>query len=155
MTTLLEVTNVFEPTKANIETMAQIIAEQSMDGADPIRLAVQLTAIIQTCEAAKAKLSEIIVSELDKSQGLSTCLGAKIERAEVGTKYDYSTSEAWVKVSEQEKLFSDRRKAIETIAKNAPEGTEMNVTDESTGETWAIKRAAKSSKSSFKITLSR
>ena len=153
MNKLLEVTNTFEPTKPNIETFAQLIAEQAIDGADPIRLAIQLTAIVQTCEAAKEKLSEIILIELAKSNGKTEMLGAKVERKETGVKYDYSNSEAWVKVSEQEKVLSDKRKAIETIAKNVPDGVETNVTDESTGETWTLKKAAKTSKTSFAITL--
>lgn len=153
MNTLLEVTNTYEPTKPNIETMAQLIAEQALDGADPIRLAVQLTAMIQTCEAAKSKIDEIVLNELSKSNGKAEMLGAKIERKETGVKYDYSNSEAWVKVSEQEKVLSDKRKAIETIAKNVPDGVETNVTDESTGETWTLKKASKTSKTSYAITI--
>lgn len=154
MIALLNVAKEFDCTKPSIETLAQLINEEVDSGnTDPLKLSVQLTALIQVCEAAKEKMSEKILNELAKSQGKAEVLGAKIERKETGTKYDYSESEAWIKISEQEKIFVDRRKAIEAIAKNAPEGTVMNVTDEATGETWEIKRASKSSKTSFAITL--
>lgn len=153
MKDILALTNTFEPTKANIETLAQVLAEQALDGADPIRLAIQLTALQQTCEAAKAKLSEIVLTELDKNNGKASMLGANVERAEVGTKYDFSDSEAWVKIKAEEDKIADKRKAIEGMAKNVPDGSELQWTDTDTGETLSVKKASKTSKTSFKITL--
>lgn len=153
MTQILELTNTFEPTKSNIETLAQVISEQALDGADPIRLSIQLTALIQTCETAKEKISEIVLKELDKSNGKVEILGAKVERKETGVKYDYSESEAWKNIKSDEDKLVEKRKAIEKIAQTLPEGTESTFTDSDTGETLTIKKANKSSKTSFAITL--
>ena len=41
------------------------------------------------------------------------------------------------------------------MAKNCPDGSELFFTDTETGEVFSIKKAAKSSKTSFAITLSK
>lgn len=153
MTNILELTNTFEPTKANIETLAQLISEQAFDGADPIRLSIQLNALEQTCKAAREKLQEMTLNELAKSGGKTTILGAKVETAEAGVSYDYTPIEAWKFVSEKESFWTDRRKEIESLCKNCPDGSELQWTLTDTGETFTIKRAPKTSKTVAKISL--
>jgi hypothetical protein len=153
---LIELSHVFEPTKGNIDTLAQQIADYALDGNDPLQLAVNLSAIIQTCELAKEKMSEAVLAELDKyPKGKTTSRGAKVERKEVGSKYDYTRSEAWVKIKEVEEKVSTKRKEVEAICKNCPEGSELQYTDTDTGEVLTITRASKTSTTSFAITLSK
>lgn len=144
----------FGCSKPEIETLAQLISEEALDGnTEPIKLCVQLTALIQVCEAAKEKLSEKVLSELDKHNGKTEVLGAKIDRKETGVKYDFSSSEAWKAIKASEDKIAEKRKAVETIAKTLPEGSELSFTDTDTGETMAVVKAYKTSKTSFAITL--
>lgn len=145
--------NEFEPTKANIETLAQLIAQEVEEGnVNPIDYSVKLTAIIEVCEAAKAKIAEQTLNELDKNGGKAVALGAKVERKEVGTKWSYNNA-AWSYLKSLEDGYSEKRKQVEKICQNIPEGTQVNWTDEGTGETFTLQRGVKTSKTSFAITL--
>jgi hypothetical protein len=144
------------PTKENIGNVASNIIELCNSGLiSPIELAVKLSALEKVCEQVREGISEQVLTELAKDNGKTTCLSAKIERKEVGTKYNFESCEAWTKVKEKENFWSDKRKEIETISKNCPEGAELNFTDTSTGETWNVIRASKTSKTSFAVTLSK
>lgn len=154
MKDLISICSDFLPTKSNIEALANNISELANNGeVDVLKLAVQLTAVAKACEQAKEKLNEAILTELDKHGKGTEVLGAKVEKKEVGTKWDYSQSEAWVAVKKREDNVAEQRKAIEQIAKNVPEGSEMQYTDMETGETLVVKRGVKTSKSSFAVTL--
>lgn len=142
------------PTKENISNVAINIIDQIRNGEmNPVEAVVKLTAVEKICELIRAGIEEQVLNELSKDNGKTTCLSAKVERKEVGTKYDFSNCEAWNKVKEKESFFSDKRKEIETISKNCPEGSELNFTDTETGETWNVVRASKTSKTSFAVTL--
>lgn len=151
---IIESVKSFGCSKPDIETLAQLISEEALDGnTDPVKLSVQLTALIQVCESAKEKLSEKVLSELDKSNGKAEILGAKIERKETGVKWLYEGSEAWVRVKEQEDKIATKRKSIEAIAKTLTAGNEVSYTDADTGEVMTIIQGIKTSKTSFAITL--
>lgn len=153
MTDILALTNTFEPTKANIETLSQLLAEQILDGADPIRLSIQLAALEQTCKAAKDKIQEATIDELSKHNGKCSIMGATVERTESGVTYDYSESEAWTVTKEKEDFWANRRKEIETMAKACQDNTTILFADSTTGETWEVKKPFKKSKTVAKITL--
>lgn len=144
------------PTKESIAEVSFNIIDRVKNGeVSPLELIVQLAAIEKVCEQVRAGCEEQILTELSKENGKVVCLGAKVERKEVGTKYNFDDCEAWNKVKEQENFWSDKRKEVETISKNCPEGSELNFTDTATGETWNVKRASKTSKTSFAVTLAK
>lgn len=143
------------PTKENIYQASMDIVQKVQDGEmDALELAVKLSAMEKIIETIRDGISENVLLELDKEQGRAISLGAKIQRKEVGTKYDYSGTQIWSIIKKQEDEIAKKRKDIEKMAQLAPEGTELNWTDTSTGETFTIVKAAKSSKTSFAVTLS-
>lgn len=143
------------PTKDNIYNAAMNIVEQCQNGEiNPLELAVKLTALEKICETIRENITENVLAELDKEQGKSTSLGAKVQRKEVGTKYDYSDTPIISQLQSEEKKLADRRKAIEKTAQLLPDGMTTQMIDESTGEAFLISKAAKTSKTSFSVTLS-
>ncbi len=144
------------PTKENIEMLANNIVANVLEGnANPLNVAIQLEAIKKACESAREKIATPVLNELQKFGNKTMLLGAKIEQKEVGTKYDFTQSEAWAKYNKQKEAIAEKLKAIEGIAKNVPLGTESSFTDTDTGETFTIVRASKTSTTSFAITLSK
>lgn len=153
---LSEINDTWEPSKPNIETLAQLLSEQALDGVvDPVKMAVQLTAIEQICEAAKAKIREAVVSRLEQDGGKATSLGAAVQKKEVGVKWDYSNSPAWLAAKAKATAASERLREIEKIAQTLPEGQVLPFADPETGEVLDVSRGAKSSTTSFIVTLSK
>jgi len=144
------------PTKKNVEDIAMTIIDQCNAGEiNPAEMAVKLAAIEKVCGLVRDGIKRCVLSEIekyDKKEDI-VILGAKIQQKETGVKYDYSSSEAWNAISEGEKKMIAKRKEIETIAKNVPEGSQIQYTDTDTGETLTIVRAAKSSETNFAVTL--
>ena len=90
--------------------------------------------------------------ELMKHHGLiKTNSGARIELCEAGVTYDYSANGSWRHIDEQIKALTEQKKELEEKLKSIPAGKEM--VDPETGE--ILTGAFKSSKSTYKITLSR
>src|SRR5688572_12295659 len=90
--------------------------------------------------------------ELMKHHGLiKTNSGARIELCEAGVTYDYSANGSWRHIDEQIKMLTEQKKELEEKLKSIPAGKEM--VDPETGE--ILTGAFKSSKSTYKITLSR
>lgn len=154
MSNIIELKEDFIPSKDNISGIAGSIVERLNSGeADPLKVIVQLTAVEKACAIAREQANEIVLTELSKYGKSTSVLGAKIEQKEVGVKWDYSQSEAWIKLKEQKDKIDEKIKAVENIAKTLPEGAESSFTDTDTGETWGICKGLKSSKTSFAVTL--
>lgn len=77
--------------------------------------------------------------------------GTKIELAEVGVKYDYSSDPMWSELEAQIKPIRDKQKEREEYLKKIPAG-KMLMNEE--GEVLAV-GPAKSSTSSFKVSLAK
>jgi len=136
------------------EEKRQALIEACSEGEiNPIDLAVKLAAIEKVCEKVREGINEQVVTELEKEQRKTTRLGANVECKEVGTKWNYTGSEAWNAVKQQEDKVAEKRKAIESIAKSLPEGSESSFTDTDTGDTYEVVRGTKTSKTSFAVTL--
>ena len=95
----------------------------------------------------------LIQDDLIKAIGNGTTLyGAKVEVAESGVKYDYSTNEQWKELESQIKPLKEAQKAIEDQIKMATKVGKSFV-DENTGE--LISPVTKTSTTTPKITLSK
>lgn len=141
--------------KLAVSQQTERIVQLVKDGEiDPLRLAVQLAAISDIIEQVRSGINDDVVAEIEKFGKEASVFGAKIAKREVGVKYDYSQSEAWVKIKADVDKVSDKLKSIEKIAKLVPLGTETSFTDQDTGDTYSIVSAAKSSKTSYAVTLS-
>ena len=138
------------PTKSVVKQMAKEIADQVREGyIDPISISVRAAAMISFCEELRKEIEPTVTDLLVKTKEAATWGGATIEAAEVGTKYDYSGNDEWVRLKEEEAAIADKRKAIEEKMKKIPQGQVL--VDEETGDT--MTGAIKSSKSSYKINL--
>lgn len=90
--------------------------------------------------------------ELIKHHGLiKTTSGARIELCEAGVVYNYSANGSWRHIDEQIKALTEQKKELEEKLKSIPAGKDM--VDPETGE--ILTGAFKSSRSTYKITLSR
>ena len=138
------------PSKANIEVVSNQLAETVKNGnADPIEFAIRLKFIKECLDASMA----LIQDDLIKAIGNSTTLyGAKVEVAESGVKYDYSTNEQWKELESKIKPLKEAQKSIEEQIKMATKVGKSFV-DESTGE--LISPVTKTSTTTPKITLSK
>ena len=142
------------PSKENIYQVSQDMVQKVLDGEiNALEMAVKLSAMEAIIATIKEGIAENVLAELDKEQGKTVVMGAKIQRKETGTTYDYSGTPIINELKAQEKTIADRRKAIEKASQLLPEGMQTQMIDEQTGEAFAITKAAKSSKTSFAVTL--
>lgn len=143
------------PTKENIGTVASTLIDLCRAGEiNPVELAVKLSALEKVCALAREGINEQVLTELGKENGKTVKLGAKVERREVGVKWDYTRSTAWVKNKEEQEKANLKVKEIEKMAQMIPEGTEAQIVDKDTGEVLIVTRGTKTSKTSFAVTLS-
>lgn len=95
---------------------------------------------------------DFLREELNKNRGrLTTNSGARIETCEAGVMYDYSNNGEWRELDQQIKILTDQRKAVEEKLRKLSPG--RMVVDTETGE--VFEGPAKTSKSTYRITLSR
>lgn len=140
------------PTKKEISISANNIAELVREGhLDPIELLVRMEATKALCEETRALIEPQVLELVTRTKEPLSWGQAKIEAAEVGVKYDYSANDEWNKLKAQETAIADKRKLLEDQLKKIPAGKVL--VDEDTGET--LTGAIKTSKSSFKVTLSK
>lgn len=102
-------------------------------------------------EGDKDFLSAVIDEIKKYGKEYMTPRGVKFELAETGTKYDYSHNPLWKALEAESKAAADKRADLEAKLKKIPAGSVL--VDEETGET--LVGPPKSSKSSFKVTLSK
>jgi hypothetical protein len=97
------------------------------------------------------ELQEYIKSEIAKYPGgkFTSQNGVVFQNAEVGQRYDFSHTQAWVELDTQEREIREKKKALEEMLKKIPPG--KSVFDGETG--LELVGPAKTSKSSFKVTL--
>ena len=95
---------------------------------------------------------QFLRDELAKHHGrLVTTSGAKVELCEAGVSYDYSNNGEWRELDEQIIILTEQRKAVEEKLRLMAPG--RMAVDPETGE--VIEGPMKSSKSTYRITLSR
>jgi hypothetical protein len=140
------------PSKENIKLLSEKIIQSVKDGEQtPLELAVRLTALEKVCEQVREGISEDVLNELSKYSGKTEIFGAKVERKETGTKYDFSQTSKWVNIKAKEDAIAAERKNLETMLKTIPGVTQVIEDD----EVIELIPAAKTSKTSFAITLSK
>lgn len=139
------------PTKATALQMAKQIKDIAESGVvDPIEIAIKLNCLELSIKEAKDLINPIVLDSLNLfSEKQLSVLGAKIEKAEVGTKYDFSADNTWVALNMIAEKANENLKAHEARLKKIEFGKVL--VDEDSGETFYA--PVKSSKSSYKITL--
>lgn len=137
------------PSKSNIEVVSQQLADTVLNGnADPLEFAIRCKFAIECLSAAMDTVKDVALNNLDKE---TTLLGAKLEVAESGVKYDYSANETWKGIESELKPLLDKKKVIEDKIKMATK-IGNSIIDEETGEVIASP-VTKLSTTVLKITL--
>lgn len=137
------------PSKREIANLSNNISEGVAAGfLDPIDTAIILNAIKQVCEEALALIRKPVVDSLEENNGKVDKFGVKIEKAELGVKYDYSNNVSWVDAKNAEDSAAEKRKELEKILKTIPPGKEIF-----DGDGNQLIGPAKTSTTGFKTTL--
>ncbi len=155
METALSYLTVLPSTADEVKRFSTQIINQVKSGEEnPLKLLVLLRALESTAETIRKGIETNIMSEVDKySEKSFEAYGARIERAEVGTSYDYEICQDkdWEQFSVTEKTAAANRKDRETFLRSLREP--MDVLDRETGELVTIHPPFKRSKSGVKVFL--
>ena len=135
------------PTKTNVLVVAQEMTEPILNGdVDAIEFSVRCQFGIDCLTQAMKIAKE---NSLNNFAGKSSVLGATVEVAETGVKYDYSTNEIWKSIEAELAPILERKKDIEDKIKMA---TKINA-DILQGDEIIASPVTKESTTSIKITL--
>lgn len=132
----------------------QIVKAVQQGYANPLEVLVMLRSLEAVSELVREEIEEEINHEADRySEKTFDAFGAKIEKAELGTKYSYETSKdiEWERLKTDFETAKRRLAERETFLKALKEP--LTVVDESTGEVTKIMPPLKKSKSGVKIYL--
>lgn len=141
-----------KPTKTDIQIASDIIIQQVSDGEiNPIDVAIQVKVMEEFVKDVRDKLNVFMISELCKYPlGKTNIYDTRIEKAETGTKYDYSADLVWQNLKSENEITSLALKNREETLKKIPAGSQLvdEYGEVATGPT-------KTSTTSYKITLSK
>lgn len=141
--------NEIMPTKSNIDLVAQPIIKNIEDGNfNVLEFQVKAKFLIEVLNNALKKTREDAIRDVEK--GNTNYLGAKLEIAETGTKYEYSTNQDWQELENKIVELKKQQKEIEDLIKIATKKG-VAIVNPTTGET--IMPVKKESTSSYKVTL--
>ncbi len=122
---------------------------------NPLQLVVQLHALTKVYEEVREEIEENVLKEAEKyPEKVIERFGARIEKAEVGTRYNYSTSKdiEWEQLDSEFKTIERKRKEREEFLRALKEP--LTAVNRETGEVYEIRPPFKTSKAGFKIFLS-
>lgn len=106
------------PTKTNVEVVSRELTQGIIDGeVDAIEFSVRANFAIEVLKASMDIAKEhALKGNISKD---TTMLGAKVEVAESGVKYDYSSNNIWQQIEDKLKPLLEQKKAIEDKIKLA------------------------------------
>jgi hypothetical protein len=142
-------------TKAQIGILAEETVNNALETGNQFKIAEGLAVMEKFIKSVRedARFVEYVRLELSRYPNgkLTTPSGALIEVCETAVSYDYSQNPEWVRLDEEIKQLTAIKKKLEESIRRVQPGKIL--VDQETGET--LVGASKSSKSSFKITLSK
>lgn len=140
------------PTKANAVIAGKVIADRFREGGQLLQDVTRLRAVMLACETALADLETEVTDEVEKygKEGAGI-LGAKLEKTEAGVKYNYNATPRWVELKAQEDAIAAQRKDLEGRLKALKQP--MAFTNMEDGDQYECYPAAKTSKTTYKVTL--
>ena len=154
-TAISQLTNFYTSKEGIARFVAQVVNEVREGGYNALQLKIFLKAIQKSCEEIEKQTNDLSFTEAEK-HGMKSFefMGAKIELAELGTKYNFSVCghPALSDINNQIETLAAEKKKIETMLKTITKP--MMICDESTGgESVEIHPPVKSSISGLKITI--
>lgn len=120
---------------------------------DPLHMVIYLKTMEKIIEGIQVKIKSSALSEAEKYGKSFEFRGAKIECAELGTKYDFTNcgDVVWDDLNKKITELTEKRKEREAMLKTVKDS--MTLVDESTGETWKCHPPIKTSTSGIKVTI--
>ena len=119
------------PTKTNIDVVSKEMTEPIINGeVDAIEFSVRLQFAIDTLTECLKIAKPYALKSIDKE---TTMLGAKLEIAESGVKYDYSANQQWQEIEAKLEPLLKEKKTIEERIKMATK-IGNSILDEYSGE---------------------
>lgn len=140
--------------KKDIADLANKSVNNALEEGNVFQIAEALAAMEEFVKKIRKdeRFVQLLRDELAKHNGRwITTSGAKVELCEAGVHYDYSGNGEWKELDEQIKILTEEKKAVEEKLKMVAPG--KMIVDTETGE--VIEAPIKSSKSTYRITLSR
>lgn len=154
-TTAIGTARLLPTTQTQIDIFSDLMIESVKNGEiNPIEVLVIIKSFERAGERILKEIRENYVKEADKYPEKSfEMFGAKIEKAEVGVSYDYSTSNDPIyfrrlDIADRANTDLEQRKAFLNMLKEP-----ITIVDEGTGEIVEIKPPLKKSTSSVKVTI--
>lgn len=138
--------------KKKILELAEASVSLALENGNVLEVAEALSSMAEFVELVRKNtlFIDAVVTEAEKNKGkIETASGAKIEVCETGVRYNYSSNQEWVELTNQEKEISEKRKSLEERLKKIPAGKLL--VDEESGET--LQGPSKTSKTNFKLSL--
>lgn len=140
--------NVADLSKKAITSFASEIVEKSTD---PIKQLAVVAKVQHLCKELELGFKKVCLSEIQNFEGQKTFVqGVELSQAEVGTKYDYSSSPIWNELESQIVELKSKQKEHEDFLKALKSKTQI-LTDD--GEVIELFPPAKSSSTSIKLTI--
>lgn len=142
------------PSKASeVATFVRQVVNSVKEGdANPLEVLVMLRAIELAAEEIREEIQDNILNEADRfSERVIERYGSRIEKCEVGTKYDYSFSKdpEWEQFDVAARYAEKKRKERENFLRALKDPlTTVNL---DTGEVYEIRPPFKTSKSGIKV----
>ena len=153
--TATSVLSLMPSTSSQVAKFSKQLIESVREGrTNPLELIVQLHALTKVYEEVREEIEDNILTEANKyPDKIIERYGARIEKAEVGVKYNYSSSRdsEWERLDAEIKSLELRKKERETFLKSLPEPLTTVNTD--TGEVEEIRPPMKTSKTGVRIYL--
>lgn len=154
METAISVINYNPTTKSDIAHFThKLVGEVKSGLVNPLELRIKITAIQKCLDDVKAGISEYVMEEVKQEEQTFEKFGAKVEKAELGTKYIYDNCNDPVhkmlmkEKSELDQQIKDREMFLKCIKGST------DYINEDTGEITKIYPPQKQSTSGIKVTL--
>lgn len=142
-------------TAEQVGRFAKGIIESVQNGdSNPLEVLVLLRALEAVSETVRDSIRQNVLNAANRySERSIELFGARIEKAEVGVSYDYTTSSdpVWERFKVEEQTAAARRKERETFLRSLKEP--LTVVDETTGEVSQIRPPIKRSSAGVKVFL--
>ena len=152
----MSVINYNPTTKEEIAVFVdKIVSEVEIGAVNALELYIKMKAIESCFEQIQGKIRESIMNEVDVyTEKEFELFGAKVSKAETGTKYDYSVSNDtyYNDLAANKKRIDTEMKEREKLIKAAP-ATGLEIVNPDTGEVEKIFPPIKSSSTFIKVSL--
>lgn len=153
-TTAVSTLSTFNTSREGIKRYVTQVVDEIKNGLmNPLLAHLYIKSMEKSLEGISAQIKEDVMREACKYEKSFDFHGARIEQAELGTKYDYANCNdiIWNDLTKQITELTEKRKEREAMLKTVKEP--ITLVDPNTGETWQVNPAIKTSTSGIKVTI--